>query len=92
VPITLARDTAVANQIVINGLAILCRNCNGRPVTYDLEAAFEELIIGGPASFVVTADDRDSFADAVRKKLLLEIAGPTADPDTRVARRPGFQN
>ena len=92
VPITLARDTAVANQIVINGLAILCRNCNGRPVTYDLEAAFEELIIGGPASFVVTADGRESFADAVRKKLLLEIAGPPADPDRRLARRPGAQN
>ncbi len=92
VPITLARDTAVANQIVINGLAILCRNCNGRPVTYDLEAAFEELIIGGPASFVVTAENRESFADAVRKKLLLEIAGPSPDPDTSVARRPGAQN
>ncbi len=90
-PITIARDAAVASEIVINGLAILCRNCNGRPVTYDLEAAFEELIIGGPASFVVTADGRDSFADAVRKKLLLEIAGQVPDPDTRVARHPGSQ-
>ena len=28
-----------------------------------------------PASFVVTAEDLASFADAVRRKLLLEIAG-----------------
>lgn len=92
VPITLARDTAVANQIVINGLAILCRNCNGRPVTYDLEAAFEELIIGGPASFVVTAENRESFADAVRKKLLLEIAGLTPDSAPSLAQGSDLQN
>lgn len=87
VPITVARDAAVANKIVINGLAILCRSCNGRPITYDLEAAFEKLIIGGPASFVVTADGRDSFADAVRKKLLLEIAGPAPAAGPHLAKR-----
>jgi hypothetical protein len=43
---------------------------------YDLEAAFARLIIGGPGSFVVTADGRRSFAEAVRKKLILEIARP----------------
>ena len=32
---------------------------------------------GGPASFVVTADGETSFEEAVRKKLLLEIAGLT---------------
>ena len=76
-PIVTARDSALAAGIVVNGLAILCRQCNGRPVTYDLEAAFETRIIGGPGAFVVTADGRESFADAVRKKLLLEIAGLT---------------
>ena len=75
IPIADARAMAVAADISINGLAILCRNCNGRPVAYDLEKAFAELIIGGPASFVITADGDDSFAEAVRKKLLLEIAG-----------------
>jgi Protein of unknown function (DUF1194) len=30
----------------------------------------------GPASFVVRADGDERFAEAVRKKLLLEIAGP----------------
>lgn len=88
-PITTARDAAVAAGIVINGLAILCRQCSGRPVSYDLEAAFERLIIGGPGAFVVTADNRESFADAVRKKLLLEISGPPggAGPGVRTAGR-----
>ncbi len=89
-PITTARDSAVGAGIVINGLAILCRHCtSGRPISYDLEEAFERLIIGGPGAFVVTADNRESFADAVRKKLLLEVAGPPdgASPAIRTAGR-----
>ncbi|GAB4394573.1 MAG: DUF1194 domain-containing protein [Kiloniellaceae bacterium] len=75
VPLEAARQAAIGADIVINGLAILCRACSGRPVFYDLEEAYRRDIIGGPAAFVVTADDMESFAAAVRKKLLLEIAG-----------------
>lgn len=70
-----ARAAALAADMVINGLAILCRECSGRPVAYDLEAQFAERIIGGPGSFVITADSNTRFAEAVRKKILLEIAG-----------------
>jgi hypothetical protein len=70
-----ARAQALAADITINGLAVLCRSCSGRPNLYDLEKAFADTIIGGPLSFVVTADGDESFADAVRRKLLLEIAG-----------------
>jgi hypothetical protein len=75
-----ARQTALAADIVINGLAILCRQCSGRPNAYDLEAAFAKTIIGGPASFVIRADGDDRFAEAVRKKLILEIAGTQPVP------------
>ena len=77
VPLPEARAYALADGTVINGLAILCRerDCGGRPVDYDLEAAFARYITGGPGSFVVTADGRDSFAEAVRRKLVMEIAG-----------------
>ncbi len=76
IPILEARATAIASDIAINGLAILCRDCSsGRPIDYDLEAAFAALIIGGPGSFVITADGDARFAEAVRRKLLLEIAG-----------------
>lgn len=74
-PIHVARDEVLAAGIVINGLAVLCRSCSGRPVDYDLERAFAERIIGGPGSFVVTAEDDASFEAAVRRKLVLEIAG-----------------
>ncbi len=72
-----AREQVLAADIVINGLAVLCRHCSGRPVSYDLEAAFADRIIAGPGSFVITADNPATFADAVRRKLVLEIAGDT---------------
>ena len=75
VPLALARERALEVGITINGLAVLCRSCSGRPAGGDLEDEFARRIIGGPASFVVTVDGDISFADAVRKKLLLEIAG-----------------
>ena len=37
-----ARAAALADGIIINGLAILCRDCSGRPADLDLELAFEE--------------------------------------------------
>jgi hypothetical protein len=76
IPITVARASALSADIVINGLAILCRqdDCSGRPNVYDLEEAFAKTIIGGPGSFVVTVDGPSSFAEAVRRKLILEIA------------------
>ena len=80
VPLQAARASALAAGIVINGLAILCRDCaSGRPISYDLEAAFATLITGGPGNFVITADGDARFAEAVRRKLILEIAGLTPD-------------
>jgi hypothetical protein len=78
------RQAALAAGITINGLAVLCRSCaSGRAADYDLEAAFRDRIVGGPGHFVVTADGDAAFADAVRRKLILEIAGEV--PPARVA-------
>jgi hypothetical protein len=68
----------VAAGITINGLPILCPTCPGR-AGVNLEQAYADQIIGGPGAFVVTADGRDSFSAAVRRKLILEIAGLTPD-------------
>jgi hypothetical protein len=80
------RTQIIAAGITINGLAILCRAeaCSGRPVSYDLERAFEDLITGGPGNFVVKADSRETFAAAVKRKLILEIAG--SRPSTLASR------
>jgi hypothetical protein len=74
-PISVARDAVLGADIVINGLAILCRSpCSGRPRFENLEAEYRDQIIGGPGAFVVTADGAQSFAQAVRRKLILEIS------------------
>ncbi len=77
-----ARDAVLAAGITINGLPILCLECSG-PSSSNLTATYQEQIIGGPGSFVVAADGRGRFAEAVRRKLILEIAGLA--PDTRRA-------
>jgi len=83
-PIAEARDTVIAAGITINGLPILRPDDPGR-AQGGLEEAYERLIIGGPGAFVVTADSRESFAAAVRRKLILEIAGLTPDMPEAVA-------
>jgi hypothetical protein len=82
------RAAAQAAGITINGLAVLCRSCpTGRASNYDLEAAFASRIVTGPGHFVVTADGDAAFADAVRRKLILEISGRV--PQTRFAASEG---
>ncbi len=86
ISIEAARRRALGAGMIINGLAILCRadDCSGRPVAYNLEEAFASRIIGGPGSFVITVDSARTFADAVRRKLILELAD--AGEDRRVLR------
>ena len=73
------RDRAVADGIVINGLPIV----NDRPGPYGypmlphLDLYYEDCVIGGPGSFVVVADGLQDFARAIRRKMVLEIAGAT---------------
>jgi hypothetical protein len=82
--IEFARDEVVNAGITINGLAVLCRACSGRPIDYDLELAFSQLIVGGAGAFVITADSSATFANAVRRKLILEISG--LSPPNKMAR------
>lgn len=82
-----ARDVVLGAEVVINGLAVACRSCNGRPRFGNLEEEFATQVIGGPGAFVVTADSDASFSRAVRRKLILEIAAPgTAAPPLRTPR------
>jgi hypothetical protein len=62
-----ARDDAVNQGVNINGLPILSLEPN-------LDDYYRDNVIGGPGSFVVVASSYESFADAVLKKLILEIS------------------
>jgi hypothetical protein len=45
----------------------------------NLDFYYEDCVIGGPGAFVVTIKDRDKFKEAIRTKLLLEVAGRTPE-------------
>jgi hypothetical protein len=62
-----ARDEAVRAGIIINGLPIVS-------LEYDLDKYYFNNVIGGPGAFIVPADSYDNFAQAVLRKLILEIA------------------
>lgn len=73
-----ARVEVLAAGITINALPIL-RPEDGRRAGTNLEEEYANRIIGGPGAFMVTAESRDTFAQAVRRKLVLEIAGITPE-------------
>jgi hypothetical protein len=79
--VTLARDEVVTKGITINGLPILLK----RPgfATMDIEQLdeyYEDCVIGGPGAFVVAVRERGKFVEAIRTKLVLEIAGRVPEP------------
>jgi len=79
-PVTIARDAAVEKGIVINGLPIMVKEPSYSTMDIEnLDFYYEDCVIGGPGSFVVTIKDRDKFKEAIRTKLLLEIAGRTPE-------------
>ena len=65
--VTDARDDAVRAGVIINGLPILALE------SY-LDRYYFDHVIGGPGSFIVPADSYENFAQAVVRKLILEIA------------------
>jgi hypothetical protein len=65
--VTLARDEAVSAGVAINGLPILA-------LEPTLDRYYTENVIGGPGAFVIAAENYDTFADAILKKLITEIA------------------
>lgn len=79
-PVLMARDAALEKGIVINGLPIMVKEPSYSTMDIDnLDLYYEECVIGGPGSFVVTIKDRNKFKEAIRTKLLLEIAGRTPE-------------
>jgi uncharacterized protein DUF1194 len=66
-PVQFARDEAVKDGITINGLPILS-------VEPDLDHYYFENVIGGPGAVMVPAENYESFAEAILKKLIIEIA------------------
>jgi hypothetical protein len=95
-PVTEARDKAVAQGIIINGLPLMTND--GFISAYDLkdlDQYYAHCVIGGPGSFMVPVNDWEQFPEAVRRKLVQELAGPATPGATepravKVAAKPAY--
>ena len=92
-PVTGARDAALAKGVIINGLPIMVKEPSLSTIDIEnLDLYYEDCVIGGPGAFVITIKDREKFQEAIRTKLVLEVAGlmPRApDRPSRRERAPG---
>ena len=71
-----ARDALVEQGITINGLPLM--TTGGFSSVYDLadlDLYYENCVIGGPGAFMIPVNDWAQFPEAVRRKLVLELAG-----------------
>ena len=69
------RDRLVGDGVVINGLPILNdRPRYGMASGAELVPYYTSAVVGGLGHFVIVADNFDSFAAAVKRKLIQEIA------------------
>nr|WP_197435134.1 DUF1194 domain-containing protein [Nitratireductor arenosus] len=71
------RDGIVARGIVVNGLPLMTNS--GMTTSFDvpdLDRYYAHCVIGGPGSFVIPVTEWSHFPEAIRRKLVLELAGP----------------
>jgi Protein of unknown function (DUF1194) len=79
-PVDMVRDSVVAQGITINGLPLM--TSGGTPSMFDidhLDLYYTNCVIGGPGAFMIPVNDWSQFPEAVRRKLVLELAGTTGE-------------
>ena len=90
-PVTQARDLVLSQGIIINGLPLMTEDemssIWGIP---DLDVYYANCVVGGPGAFVVPVYSWDQFAAAVRRKLVLEIAGHAQRPKATIQKAQAY--
>jgi hypothetical protein len=89
-PVEGVRDRIVAQGIVINGLPLMTNG--GLTSAFDvpdLDKYYQNCVIGGLGAFMFPVTGWDQFPEAVRRKLVLELAGDLI-PVVKVAAEPGY--
>ena len=75
-PVLIARDAALEKGITINGLPVMVKQASYATMDIEqLDIYYEDCVIGGPGSFVIPIKERAKFKEAIRTKLILEVAG-----------------
>jgi hypothetical protein len=81
--VDITRDEVLAKGVTINGLPIMLKRSYVGSLDIDnLDVYYEDCVIGGPGSFVIAIKQREQFKEAIRTKLVLEVAGRV--PERRV--------
>ncbi len=70
-----SRDRLVAAGVTINGLPIINRHPRFGRLELDVDKYYRDSVIGGPDAFLIVAEDFTAFSDAIKRKLVQEIAG-----------------
>jgi hypothetical protein len=84
--VTLIRDEVLAKGITINGLPIMLNRPNLMNVNVEgLDLYYRDCVIGGPGAFVIPIKEREKVSEAIRNKLVLEVAGRTIAPQPTAA-------
>ncbi|MEM7747066.1 MAG: DUF1194 domain-containing protein [Pseudomonadota bacterium] len=82
-PVKQVSRKVIAKGIVINGLPFVIERPPGPSSFFavpDIDRYYSECVIGGTNSFVLPVTDKNEFATAILRKLLLEIAGTSFVP------------
>lgn len=75
-PVAVARDEAVSRGFTINGLPIMIKPLSTSMMDIEsLDIYYEDCVIGGPGAFVVSIKNREILKQAIRTKLVMEVAG-----------------
>lgn len=78
-PVNLTRDEVVRQGITINGLPLMTRGgFSGAFDVDNLDRYYSDCVIGGPGAFMIPVNDWTQFPEAIRRKLVLELAGPAS--------------
>jgi hypothetical protein len=80
VPVTLARDEWLRQGVTINGLPLMIATSSFGFGIDNLDAYYRDCVIGGQGAFVLPVYSWEEFPRAVRRKLVLEIAGIVPEP------------
>jgi hypothetical protein len=79
-PVMPAREEALGKGVIINGLPIMIKEASAATTDIEnLDWYYEDCVIGGPGSFVLAIKERDKFKEAIRAKLVLEVADRTPE-------------
>jgi hypothetical protein len=87
-PLLLVRNELADQGIIVNGLPLMLKGVDLAPLTgFSLAMYYQDCVITGPGAFVVPVRASEDLGEAIRQKLIQEIAG-TVPRTTLAAARP----